>query len=85
MVTAENLPWNVVYDFIMDRLRAVRQDMVIQNLSGADYVSLLQPMIRFYAFAAYKYLYKKIKFLHCYYCDKFLLGYAKQVETFLIL
>lgn len=29
----------------MDRLRAVRQDMVIQNLTAADYISLLQPMI----------------------------------------
>lgn len=54
VATALNVPWIVIYDFIMDRLRAVRQDMVIQNLSAADSISLLQPMIRFYALAAYR-------------------------------
>lgn len=54
IVTVSYLPWNVVYDFVMDRLRAVRQDMVIQNLTAAESISLLQPIIRFYAFAAYR-------------------------------
>lgn len=38
----------------MDRLRSVRQDMVIQNLSAADSISILQPIVKFHAYAAYK-------------------------------
>lgn len=46
--------WKIKYDFIMDRLRAVRQDMIIQNLSRSYYVLLLQPIVRFYAFTSYR-------------------------------
>lgn len=49
------LPASVVYDFILDRLRAVRQDMVIQNLSVADSISILQPIVKFHTYAAYKF------------------------------
>lgn len=49
-----NVPWIVKYDFIMDRLRSVRQDMVIQNVSRAHQIVILQPVIRFHAYAAYK-------------------------------
>lgn len=34
--------WNVVYDFIFDRLRAVRQDMVIQNIGGENAIEILE-------------------------------------------
>ncbi|CAG9859318.1 unnamed protein product [Phyllotreta striolata] len=45
--------WIVKYDFIADRLRSVRQDMIIQNTSRAHQIVILQPIIRFYAVAAY--------------------------------
>lgn len=48
------MEYHNVYDFIMDRLRAVRQDMVIQNLERPYCISILQPIVRFYAFSAYR-------------------------------
>ncbi|GLV42156.1 uncharacterized protein CBL_04886 [Carabus blaptoides fortunei] len=54
VITADHVPWNVRYDFIMDRLRAVRQDMVIQNLSRSACISILQPIVKFYAYSAYR-------------------------------
>ncbi|XP_053625499.1 SAC3 domain-containing protein 1 isoform X2 [Plodia interpunctella] len=44
----------VVYDFINDRLRAVRQDMTIQRLPPEQCINLLEPMIRFYVYYGYK-------------------------------
>ncbi|CAH1111055.1 unnamed protein product [Psylliodes chrysocephalus] len=46
--------WLLKYNFIMDRLRSVRQDMVIQNISRAHQIVILQPIIRFHAYAAYR-------------------------------
>lgn len=54
VITIEYLPWPIIYDFLVDRLRSVRQDMVIQNLSAADSISILQPIVKFHAYAAYK-------------------------------
>ncbi|KAJ8927365.1 hypothetical protein NQ314_020140 [Rhamnusium bicolor] len=54
VISRNDVPWTVVYDFLMDRLRSVRQDMVIQNISRAHYISCLQPIIRFYAYASYR-------------------------------
>ncbi|KAK3928528.1 Germinal-center associated nuclear protein [Frankliniella fusca] len=45
--------WADRYNFVTDRLRAVRQDMVIQNLPPRDCISLLKPMVKFHIFAAY--------------------------------
>ncbi|XP_044756715.1 germinal-center associated nuclear protein [Coccinella septempunctata] len=45
--------WLTKYDFITDRLRAVRQDMIIQNVSRSQAISLLEPMVRFHAYSAY--------------------------------
>lgn len=46
--------WHIVYDFIVDRSRAIRQDMIIQNFDRPDFICILQPMVRFYAYAAYR-------------------------------
>jgi SAC3 domain-containing protein 1 len=43
-----------VYDFIDDRLNAVRQDATIQEVSNQDWIAILPPIIRFHAYAAYK-------------------------------
>ncbi|CAG9768870.1 unnamed protein product [Ceutorhynchus assimilis] len=50
----KRVPWHVTYDFLMDRLRSVRQDMIVQNLSVAASICILQPIVRFYAYAAYR-------------------------------
>ncbi|ELU00268.1 hypothetical protein CAPTEDRAFT_145958, partial [Capitella teleta] len=46
--------WSVVYEFVFDRMRAVRQDMVIQRIEGLPAIDILQKIIRFYFFAHYK-------------------------------
>ncbi|CAH2086881.1 unnamed protein product [Euphydryas editha] len=45
---------SVMYDFLNDRLRAVRQDMTIQRLPEEECLVLLEPMIRFYVYYAYR-------------------------------
>ncbi|EYB90754.1 hypothetical protein Y032_0214g2316 [Ancylostoma ceylanicum] len=42
-----------VYSFVFDRLRAVRQDMILQDVSPVDTVRILQEMIPFYFDADY--------------------------------
>ncbi|KAI8786069.1 SAC3 domain-containing protein 1 [Biomphalaria glabrata] len=46
--------WNIVYEFVFDRLRAVRQDMVIQGITGTDAICLLEQIVRFHLYAAYR-------------------------------
>uniref|UniRef100_A0A8W8NYK8 SAC3/GANP/THP3 conserved domain-containing protein n=1 Tax=Magallana gigas TaxID=29159 RepID=A0A8W8NYK8_MAGGI len=40
-------PWAEVYDFIFDRLRAVRQDMTIQQSDGPVAITLLEYALGF--------------------------------------
>lgn len=40
--------WAVVYSFVMDRLRAIRQDMTVQDLSAEESMQLLEAIIPFY-------------------------------------
>lgn len=54
VIKDERKPYNHVYDFIFDRLRCVRQEIVICNLPAADTVSLLEPMIIFLAYSYYQ-------------------------------
>ncbi|XP_061711869.1 germinal-center associated nuclear protein [Cydia pomonella] len=44
----------IIYDFVSDRLRAVRQDMTVQRLSAKECMALLEPMIRFHVYFGYK-------------------------------
>ncbi|XP_060076168.1 SAC3 domain-containing protein 1-like [Ylistrum balloti] len=46
--------WPDLYDFIFDRLRAVRQDMVIQSIGGHDGIELLEKIVRFHIYAGYR-------------------------------
>ncbi|KAH9495275.1 SAC3 domain-containing protein 1 [Bulinus truncatus] len=46
--------WTAVYEFVFDRLRAVRQDMVIQGINGQDAIYLLEQIVRFHLYAAYR-------------------------------
>lgn len=43
-----------VYSFVFDRLRGVKQDMIIQRVSGLDCVSILERTVRFLIYASYR-------------------------------
>ncbi|CAG5011440.1 unnamed protein product [Parnassius apollo] len=43
-----------LYDFLNDRLRAIRQDMTIQRLPPDECIQLLEPMIRFHVYFGYR-------------------------------
>uniref|UniRef100_A0A914ZL89 SAC3/GANP/THP3 conserved domain-containing protein n=1 Tax=Parascaris univalens TaxID=6257 RepID=A0A914ZL89_PARUN len=46
--------WPDVYEFVSDRLRAIRQDMIVENLDAEKSILLLESMIPFYAEAEYR-------------------------------
>lgn len=46
--------WAEVYDFIVDRLTAVRQYMTIQQMDGPGAITLLENAVRFYIYAGYR-------------------------------
>ena len=50
----EDQPWHVVYSFMCDRIRAIRQDVVIQRIGGRDAIELLEKATRFHILAGYK-------------------------------
>ncbi|BFZ14122.1 hypothetical protein BsWGS_17161 [Bradybaena similaris] len=50
----DNPAWSSIYEFVFDRLRAVRQDMVIQGISGSDAICLLEQIVRFHVYASYR-------------------------------
>lgn len=54
VLTITNIPFNIIYDFIDDRLNSIRQDATIQSVSNQDWMAILPPIIRFHAYAAYK-------------------------------
>ncbi|CAJ1060446.1 SAC3 domain-containing protein 1 [Xyrichtys novacula] len=47
-------PWTEVYNFVFDRLRGVKQDMIIQRVSGLDCVAILEPTVRFLIYSSYR-------------------------------
>lgn len=47
-------PYSFRYDFIFDRTRAIRQEIVIQNFSHEKTIELLEPIVIFLAFSLYK-------------------------------
>uniref|UniRef100_A0A3Q4BXG8 SAC3/GANP/THP3 conserved domain-containing protein n=1 Tax=Mola mola TaxID=94237 RepID=A0A3Q4BXG8_MOLML len=48
-------PWTEqVYSFVFDRLRGVKQDMIIQRVSGPRCVAILEPVVRFLIYASYR-------------------------------
>ncbi|CAG9585835.1 unnamed protein product [Danaus chrysippus] len=50
----KDVKMSVIYNFLDDRLRSVRQDMTIQRLHPKECVKLLEPMIRFYNYYGYR-------------------------------
>lgn len=47
-----DVDWAKIYDFVFDRLRAIRQDMVIQRIDVHMSIQLYEPIVRFYVYAA---------------------------------
>lgn len=47
-------PFHYAYDFIFDRLRAVRQEIVMQNFDEIATIELIEPMIMFLAYSLYR-------------------------------
>ena len=47
-------PFHVAYDFIFDRLRAVRQETIIQNYNAQQTIRILEPVIMFLAYSRYR-------------------------------
>ncbi|KAI9547572.1 hypothetical protein NQZ68_014838 [Dissostichus eleginoides] len=47
-------PWTEVYNFVFDRLRGVKQDMIIQRSSGLNCVAILERTVRFLIYASYR-------------------------------
>ncbi|XP_065157007.1 germinal-center associated nuclear protein-like [Atheta coriaria] len=53
-INMDEFAFHIRYDYICDRLRAVRQDMIIQDLPKHEAICILQPIVRFYAYASYR-------------------------------
>ncbi|CAH1788480.1 unnamed protein product [Owenia fusiformis] len=54
VVPISSCAWKDVYDYVFDRLRAVRQDMVMQSIGGVEAIRILEVAIRFHIYAAYR-------------------------------
>jgi len=46
--------WMFICDFVFDRLKAVRQDMVIQRIEGRRYIEVLEGSVRFLIYSMYR-------------------------------
>lgn len=46
--------WMFVCDFVFDRLKAVRQDIIIQRIEGKRYIEVLEGSIRFLIYSLYR-------------------------------
>ncbi|KAI1289644.1 SAC3 domain-containing protein 1 [Halotydeus destructor] len=53
ILTKKDVPWNLVYDFAFDRMRAIRQDMVIQQIGGSQKILIMERMVLFHLYAGY--------------------------------
>lgn len=47
-------PFWFVYEFVFDRLRCVRQEIVIQHLGEVETIGLLEPIVMFLAYSSYR-------------------------------
>ncbi|XP_077993213.1 SAC3 domain-containing protein 1-like [Glandiceps talaboti] len=54
LLTREDTLWVELYNFVFDRLHAVRQDVVLQQPSSIQCIHILEPIIRFYVYAGYR-------------------------------
>ncbi|EZA60969.1 germinal-center associated nuclear protein isoform X2 [Ooceraea biroi] len=52
IATRTDSNWVLIYDFIFDRLRSIRQDATIQRIDCTTSILLLEPIVRFHIYAA---------------------------------
>ncbi|KAK9305127.1 hypothetical protein QLX08_003800 [Tetragonisca angustula] len=52
IATRTDVDWIIIYDFIFDRLRSVRQDAAIQRIDPLMNIQLLEPIVRFLVYSA---------------------------------
>ncbi|XP_046468200.1 germinal-center associated nuclear protein [Neodiprion pinetum] len=60
VVTRVDYDWVMIYDFVFDRLRAIRQEVVIQRIRGPQSVQILEPIVRFHVYAGQRLCEKNI-------------------------
>ncbi|GFS46894.1 germinal-center associated nuclear protein [Nephila pilipes] len=53
IIPRNEIPWVVVYDFVNDRIQAIRQDITVQRIEDHNAVEILEKCIRFYIIASY--------------------------------
>ncbi|XP_031554410.1 germinal-center associated nuclear protein-like [Actinia tenebrosa] len=53
IVDRKDQPWTTVYHYVFDRIRAVRQDMVIQRIEDESAVEILEKAARFHIYAGF--------------------------------
>lgn len=56
IIRDDRKPFHFAYDFIFDRLRAIRQEIVMQDLDEIATIELIEPMIMFLAYALYRFV-----------------------------
>ncbi|XP_012271424.1 SAC3 domain-containing protein 1 isoform X2 [Orussus abietinus] len=61
VLTRSDINWVVLYDFTFDRLRAVRQDIIIQRIDTRMSISLFEPIVRFYIYSEQRLCERDIK------------------------
>lgn len=54
VLTRTDYPWHVIYEFVVDRIKAIRQDITFQELSGPETVDIYQHASRFYLYSQYR-------------------------------
>ncbi|XP_050726436.1 uncharacterized protein LOC127003580 isoform X1 [Eriocheir sinensis] len=50
----KDLPWALVYQFVYDRLQAIRQDLCVQGVRNSMALQIYQAAARFYVYAHYR-------------------------------
>ena len=50
-----DVDWGLIYEFVFDRLRAIRQDLVTQAIWNDTTVNILEKCVRFYLISSQKY------------------------------
>lgn len=51
VITRTDIKWTQIYEFIFDRIRAIRQDIVIQMLDIPTSIRLYEPIVKFYIYS----------------------------------
>ncbi|XP_055911980.1 SAC3 domain-containing protein 1 [Eupeodes corollae] len=72
-------PFNHVYDFVFDRLRAIRQEIVMQSYDSTATIRLLEPMIMFLAYSRYRLCEESVDNFDPKICDQHLQECLKRV------